>query len=97
MKKILHILFAITVIDIDSFPQPQAPAMKSISPVKLIQPKLVDRFYTMNDHQLFWFGNNETTLRRSKLVSLLDSAAYLALNKNNYHYERLKMFTRGMV
>src|SRR6185312_15124797 len=51
-------------------------------------PRLVEKFYTSSDNQLFWFSvNNNSLFLRRLLKERIDSSVYLGLKKENYHIE----------
>ena len=54
----------------------------------LSYPKLVNTFYSQNENNMLWTGvsNNAANLRNG-LVTLISKAAYLGLDKDQYHYE----------
>lgn len=56
---------------------------------KLKHQKLVDKFYEMKGTSLFWFDTDqpEANLLRQKAKMLFDSAIYLGLDKERYHYK----------
>lgn len=54
---------------------------------RLKYQKLVDKFYETTGAPLFWFSTNESILLRQKIKKILDSAVYLGLDKNRYHYQ----------
>jgi murein L,D-transpeptidase YcbB/YkuD len=56
----------------------------------LSQPLLVNRFYEMVKQQPFWFTSGvDFPVVRHRFLGVLDSAAYLGLDKNKYHYAEL--------
>jgi L,D-transpeptidase YcbB len=61
----------------------------------LLYPALVQRFYTLNDHQLFWMKDEKDMLRRQKLLGLIDSAYYMGLAEKKYHYAELLLNITG--
>jgi murein L,D-transpeptidase YcbB/YkuD len=54
---------------------------------KLRYAKLVERFYELRESQLFWFADNESSLLRQRIKSILDSSVYVGLDKSDYHYK----------
>jgi len=54
----------------------------------LVNTKLVDKFYTSNNLNLFWF--NTTIDLRRELLEIISHAAYYGLDKNKYHISQLK-------
>ena len=55
-----------------------------------INNELVDKFYAINQHQLFWFSPTEQSLQlRQQLKNILDSSISLGLNKEDYHYKKI--------
>lgn len=56
----------------------------------LYNKEMVTRFYILNNQQLQWnTGDSNGVLLRKKMITLLDSACYLGLNKFEYHYNEL--------
>lgn len=56
---------------------------------KLKHQQLVDKFYETRGTSLFWFNadQQESLLLRQKAKMLFDSAIYLGLDKQRYHYD----------
>jgi murein L,D-transpeptidase YcbB/YkuD len=68
----------------------QLAAAGNESPVvleKIRYPKLVERFYELRNARLYWFADNDSYLLRQRVKKILDSCAYVGLEKNNYHYK----------
>jgi L,D-transpeptidase YcbB len=66
------------------------PAAATGTPViieKIKYQKLVDRFYEQNGQSLFWFPANGSSFLRQKIKNIFDSAVYLGLDKDRYHYK----------
>lgn len=53
---------------------------------KLRYQKLVDRLYELKGESLIWFGKDATVSLRQKVKTLFDSAIYLGLDRDRYHY-----------
>ncbi len=63
---------------------------------KLIYPTLVDKFYELNQQQLFWFlSDDNSPLLRKALKDCIDSSNNIGLDKFNYHYEEISENTSG--
>ena len=59
---------------------------------KLMHPDLVNRFYILNNQQLFWYAHNaESYKMRYTLQQMIDSSAADGLSKNKYHYDLYKV------
>ncbi len=56
-------------------------------------PSLVDRFYILNNQQLFWFNTAYSPNMLYQFIALLDSADQKGLNKEKYHYREIKTST----
>lgn len=73
-----------------ALPQPQPRNDLVVIPGKLNNQKLVQKFYQKKGQALFWFQCNESVALRNRLRAMLDSAEYMALEKENYHYSWIK-------
>lgn len=56
---------------------------------KLHYPQLVSAFYTLIHQQSFWLNNTQSSSLRKGLIHVIDSAAYWALDANDYHNKEL--------
>lgn len=53
-----------------------------------VNERLLNRYYTLNHHQLAWFSpDRESVLRRLSFINSLDSCRYIGLDKQKYHYQ----------
>src|SRR5678815_3393884 len=57
---------------------------------KLHYPQLVSAFYTLINQQSFWLNNTQSSSLRNGLINVIDSAAYWALDANDYHSKELR-------
>jgi len=56
----------------------------------LLYPDLVKKFYTDNAHHIFWQTKSLAASEiRNNFIHIIDSSAYLGLNKERYHYSAL--------
>lgn len=74
----------------------QVPFDKKDADGELLYPSLVERFYTLNDHLLFWMREEKDLTRREKLKTLIDSAYYLGLAEKRYHHMELPLHTASV-
>ena len=66
-----------------------------VNTIQLIHPRLVNRFYEINQEKAFWFLANEQSLSlRLALKDIVDNAANMGLDRNKYHYTELVDYTR---
>lgn len=55
-----------------------------------LNESLVNRFYDLNSHQLYWFSlEKESALRRQSLLNFLDTCQFIGLEKGRYHYQEV--------
>lgn len=88
LKMILLVLLGLTNVFV-CLAQPRGEQPTTIFPKKLNNARLTEQFYQGNQQTLFWFREERGSLRE-RLVSLLDSSKYMALDKKAYHYDWLK-------
>jgi L,D-transpeptidase YcbB len=82
--KRFSIIFAVSCL---LFNLPAAATRTPVIIEKIKYQKLVDRFYEQKGLSLFWFPANGSAFLRQKIKSIFDSAVYLGLDKDRYHYK----------
>lgn len=90
LKRFAGIFFLICFINRHVLSQPASAQGDMIIPKNLNYPKLADKFYLLKDQRIFWLQPESGKPVREKLLSLLDSARYMGLDKYNYHYDWIK-------
>lgn len=90
MVNLVKLLLALIFVQVGAgIPlQAQTNALKKLS-YQLLYPSLVSKFYALNQDKNFWFGKPYSNKLQTGFLEILDSAKYLGLNTEEYHYKVL--------
>ena len=84
------LIFSAGLLFSQSLPASPPGSFNKYTTVQLIHPILVDKFYSINQQELFWFSTGEqSSLLRLALKNGIDSSASIGLDKTKYHYADL--------
>jgi hypothetical protein len=103
MKFLLRIIVALFLCSLQANDLPGqdhspelAGVYSGIDTVQLVYPRLVNKFYGINQQKPFWFFEDQPSISlRLALREIIDNAANIGLDRNKYHYAELVNYTKS--